>query len=319
MTEGGERTYVPRRVSHTGRVPVRSVDYRIRTWGSSDDPPIVLLHGARDQAVTFQFLVDAFERDRFVVAPDWRGHGGSGWTPGGYWLAEFVRDLDALLDVLLPGAAVPIVGHSMGGNVASLFAAVRPTRVTRLVSLDALGPPPSRSPVDLPAEMIRLLDAERRPAKHRVHPDLGSLASRLRRADPRLDAAHASFLAVATSHQVDGGFVRDGDPGFRSSLPTINDVAGWAGFWTRIVAPALILLAGDDRADSATRNDEEVARRVSHFPDARVRRIPATGHNLHHDAVEAVASVIEAFLDGADDGSILAARSETTVGEGRHK
>ena len=138
--------YEPQRPARSRWLDVRSVAYHVREWGTPGTKPLVLLHGARDASASFQF-VDALAEDWHVLAPDWRGHGLTGWTVGSYWQAEFVADLDALLDALLPGQAVALVGHSMGGNIGSLYAGARPARVERLVMLDALGDLLHRTPV----------------------------------------------------------------------------------------------------------------------------------------------------------------------------
>ena len=61
---------------------------------------ILFLHGTQDSSITFQFVVEHLRDDWCVVAPDWRGHGHSQWVSQGYWLHEFVADLDVLVDAL---------------------------------------------------------------------------------------------------------------------------------------------------------------------------------------------------------------------------
>ncbi len=77
-------------------MPVRNLSYHVRLWGQPSDarPPLVLVHGWMDVAASWQFVVDAMEEDRFIIAPDWRGFG---LTGGGgvdnYWLADYLADL----------------------------------------------------------------------------------------------------------------------------------------------------------------------------------------------------------------------------------
>src|SRR5271166_1405825 len=111
---------------------VRGIETHVRRWGpasSNSRAPLVLLHGWGDTGDTFQFLVDAFQEDRPAVALDWRGFGQSGWARDGYWFPDYLADLDEFLSQLLPGEPARIVGHSMGGNIASLYAGLRPERV----------------------------------------------------------------------------------------------------------------------------------------------------------------------------------------------
>src|SRR5262249_61373974 len=105
------------------------------------DPKLVLLHGWMDVSASFQFLVDALRGDWYVIAPDWRGFGLSQWVASGYWFPDYIADLEALVAQVSPDAPVNGVGHSMGGNVAGLYAGVRPARVAKLALLEGVGPP----------------------------------------------------------------------------------------------------------------------------------------------------------------------------------
>src|SRR5258706_374098 len=99
-----------------------------------------MLHGWMDVSASFQFLVDALRRDWRVIAPDWRGFGLSEWAKSdGYWFPDYFADLDRLLEHFQPDSPATLVGHSMGGNVAAMYAGIRPERVAKLVNLEGLG------------------------------------------------------------------------------------------------------------------------------------------------------------------------------------
>ena len=83
---------------------------------------------------TFQFLVDCFSADRTCIAIDMRGFGRTQRPDDGYWFPDYLADVDALLDQLAPDAPVDLIGHSMGGNIAMLYAGARPNRVRRTTS-----------------------------------------------------------------------------------------------------------------------------------------------------------------------------------------
>ena len=154
----------------------------------------MLLHGWMDCAASFQFLVDAFARERHVVAPDLRGFGGSAWQPDGYWFLDYVADLDALVDTLAPAGAIDLVGHSLGGNVAMLYGGVRPARVRRLVSLEGFGIPDEPSS-RAPDKVTAWLDALRKPPGFAPYASLAAVADRLQKNDPRLARDRALWLA----------------------------------------------------------------------------------------------------------------------------
>jgi len=176
--------YKEKRLSRSEFVPIRGLNYHVQTWEQPDTsataasagppqgrpapilPPLVLMHGWMDVAASYQFMVDAFSdafmQGRTIIAADWRGFGKTASAPGNgftdnFWYADYMADLDFLLDALYPDQSVDLVGHSMGGNVVMLYAGVRPTRVRRLVNLEGFGMPATQ-PLDAPARYAKWMD-----------------------------------------------------------------------------------------------------------------------------------------------------------------
>lgn len=108
-------------------------------WSNPGAPKVLCLHGWLDNAASFVPL-SAYLQDFDLLALDFAGHGFSAHRPANsrYYFAENIFDVDAVLDVL-GWDSCHLIGHSMGGGVASGFAAAMPERVNRLVSLDAAG------------------------------------------------------------------------------------------------------------------------------------------------------------------------------------
>ena len=91
-------------------------------WGNPDAPPLVLVHGGRDHARSWDWTAEALRKDWHVVAMDHRGHGDSDWvSDGNYRTEDMVYDLAQLIHQLGRGP-VTIVSHSMGGHVALRYA-----------------------------------------------------------------------------------------------------------------------------------------------------------------------------------------------------
>jgi pimeloyl-ACP methyl ester carboxylesterase len=126
------------------RLPINGLTYHVRHWGPDDAPLLLMLHGWMDSSASFQFTVDALRQSWHVLAPDWRGYGQSEWLNRRYWFADYYADLDYLLDRYSPDAPARIVGHSMGGAVASIYGGVRPERIAGLLMVDFLGLPPTK-------------------------------------------------------------------------------------------------------------------------------------------------------------------------------
>ena len=289
--------YRPRRTSRSQFVYLRGLACHVRVWGEPDDPPLLLLHGGRDASATFQFLVDALAGEWRAVAPDWRGHGRSGRAASPYAFSDYLADLDALLPALFGGRPVPIVGHSLGGNVACVYAGLRPERLTHLVSLDGFGVP-ERSSADAPDRLVRWLDSLAQDYPERLYPDLAAMAERLAAANPQLPADKALFMAEHLSRPAAGGFVWALDPAHRRPFAAPHRVAEWEACLRRIAAPTLWLGSGATFPPALDEEPGGLARRAA-LARAELRRIPGTGHNLHHDAPDAVAREIEEFLGRA--------------------
>src|SRR5680860_1086332 len=105
--------------------------------------PMLLLHGWLDNSDTFTHLAPELTRLGDVYAFDFAGHGHSGHRPPGqhYVLMDYVADLAELIELHFDADKTPLdlVGHSLGGIVAALYAAAFPERVRKLVLIDSLG------------------------------------------------------------------------------------------------------------------------------------------------------------------------------------
>jgi pimeloyl-ACP methyl ester carboxylesterase len=271
--------------------------YHVREWGSAGATPLFLLHGWMDVAASFQFLVDSFSRDWHVIAPDWRGFGLSEWRPEGYWFPDYYADLEALLDLYQPGAPAFLVGHSMGGVVASMYSGMRPDRVARLVSMEGLGLA-RHAPDQAPVRYAQWLDQLKEPPSFRPYSSLDEVAARLRKTNPRLTEERAAFLARHWAKRQDtGGFVLLSDPVHKTVNPYLFRIDEAIACWRRITAPVL-LVSGKLSEIPARMKDtpEQLAERKGAFRNRREIELDDAGHMMHHDQPEKVARAIEDFL-----------------------
>ena len=177
-------TYQPQRPFKSQHLMLRGLRHHVLTWGeaamaSADRAPLVMLHGWMDVGASFQFVVDELPADRLVVALDWRGFGLSERTASdSYWFPDYLADLDALLDAMFRAQEVDLLGHSMGGNVAMIYAGVRPAQVRRLVNLEGFGMPQT-DPARAPANYAKWLDELKQPAALRSYESVEAVARRL--------------------------------------------------------------------------------------------------------------------------------------------
>jgi pimeloyl-ACP methyl ester carboxylesterase len=288
------------------RVDLRGLDAHVLTWGDPAATKLFLLHGWMDVAASFQFLVDAFEREWYVIAPDLRGYGGSEWQPQGYWFPDYVADLEALLDVFAPNEAVHLAGHSLGGNVVLQYAGARPARARTVISLDGFGIRAEEAGV-APKKLARWLDALAAPAEFTAYKSLDAVADRLQKNNRRLPRDKALFLAAHWANAQPDGTVRlNSDPRHKLPFPTVYRLEETYAVWRNITAPTLWVAAEDSdipqwlgdppEGEAATDSLASVRRRFAHIPNGRLVTIADAGHMLHHDQPAAVAAAIEAIL-----------------------
>jgi len=269
-------------------------------WGpepSESLPPIFLLHGWLDSGETFQFMVDALRRDWPLVALDWRGFGRSEWPQQGYWFPDYLGDLDALLDVLSPGAPARLVGHSMGGNIACSYAGIRPERVRCVINLEGFGLARTSS-AQAPGRMRQWLDQLRTPAARKDYASFEELAAIVRFRYPRFSAAQAVFVAQVWG-QLDGtGRVRlAGDPRHHWVNPILYKREDTEACWHELRAPLLMLVGEESDHMERLGADGTAAAFRAIFPHIEIARVAGAGHMLHIEKPELVAPLVESYLD----------------------
>lgn len=290
--------YRPRRAARSSFVDARGLRHHVRRWGDPEAPPLVMVHGWMDVSASFQFVVDAFARERNVIAPDWRGFGLSARPQAdAYWFPDYLGDLDALLDALAPGAAVDLVGHSMGGNVAMIYAGVRPQRVRRLVNLEGFGMR-ATEPSQAPGRLREWLDELKAPARMRDYASRDEVAERLAKTNPRLASDKARWLAEHWSAPgAAGRFELLGDPAHKRVNPYLYRVDEILASWREIAAPVLLVAAAESEHWRRLSDSGEYRERLRAVPKLERATVERAGHMLHHDQPERVAALIEGFVD----------------------
>jgi pimeloyl-ACP methyl ester carboxylesterase len=298
--------YPIQKASRSEFVPIRHLRYHVRQWGTPDPniTPLVLLHGWMDVAASFQFVVDALQHQHWVIAPDWRGFGLTDAAQADtFWFPDYLADLDMLLDHYVAERPVHLVGHSMGGHVATLYAGVRPTRVRRLINLEGFGMPASR-PAQAPGRYAKWMDELK--SVHaggmdlKAYSSLEDVAQRLIKTNPRLGGDKAHWLAqhwARANHQGEWHIL--GHAAHKASSAQLFRVEEVQAIYERISAPMLCVVANTDSLNQWWNSKfslEEFKQRLQVVPHLTHAVIQDAGHMLHHDQPDAVAQLIEGFL-----------------------
>jgi pimeloyl-ACP methyl ester carboxylesterase len=281
--------------SRSDFIPVRGLRYHVRRWGDPSLPMVFLGHGWLDVSATFALAVQPMLSRFQVLCPDFRGFGHSQWPQDGYFFPDYVADFEAVIDHYSPGAPAHLVGHSMGAQIMSLYAGLRPQRCRKLVLIDGLFMPDM--PDSVTTKRFRYwLDEVKDLPKQKFYDSFEALAVRVRKQHPQLSEERALFIARCWGNEDGRGVISLlADPKHRMNGPGLYHSGESMDVWKNVTAPTLFLDAGKSPFRQAI-NSEELQRRRGCFRDRRDEVIEPAGHMIHFDAPEELGRRIADFL-----------------------
>lgn len=267
-------------------------------WGNRGKPPLLLVHGGRDHARSWDWTANALREDYHVVAMDHRGHGDSEWVSDGIYEAQdMIYDVAQLVHQL-DLAPVTIVAHSMGGDVSLRYAGTFPEQVRKIVSVEGLGPRPEmiakRDEVPLP-ERVREWIGNKRKASGRSPRRYASIEeafNRMIEENSYLTEDQARHLTIhGVNQNEDGTYSWKFDPHLNVWPVSLTSTETLASYWQRITCP-MLLLTGKDSWLNIPADDA----RLKLFNDLRFEEFENAGHWLHHDQFDRFIKVLREFL-----------------------
>ena len=268
------------------------IEQHVLLWNESQDdkPWLALVHGFLDSAWSWEHVAPLLTSSFKVIAPDLRGHGDSSNIGlGGYYhFVDYIADLKSLLNKVTH-APVCMVGHSLGGVIASFYAGIYPKEIQSLVLLEGLGP--SESSVPLPDRIVKWLDTWNTQSKrpNKTYASVSEAAKRLQKTDPLLSEDVAKRLAGKLTKPSNEHVVFKHDPLHmtRAPYPFLVDTA--AQFWQRIEAPTLLV---DGEKSRFKKEAHDTERRTSYFPNKSSKTVQNAGHWMQLHQPKAVADLI---------------------------
>jgi pimeloyl-ACP methyl ester carboxylesterase len=283
--------------------PVGDLELSYLVWGDRAKPPVVLVHGGKDHARNWDWTVKELLADYCVITPDMRGHGDSGRAiGGGYYGHSFVSDFAVFMDHLAEAGfamPLPLVGHSMGGNIILNYAAATACeKVTRLIAIEGLGA--SQSMYDKFAATPRAerlqkwVDKRRKIANRapRWYASPEEMVERMAGVHSNLRADQARHLALHAARQHPEGWTWKHDP-YTGFFPPVDMTApeDYSDVYKVITCPVLLM-----RGENSWADDPEKDGRIKAFQDARLINYADAGHWLHHDQFDAFIKDVKDFL-----------------------
>ena len=112
----------------------------ISSWGSKKNPLCLFLHGWMDNSASFESVISKLKKNWFCIAPDLRGFGKSKSKQVHFWFPEYLYDLDNVVKSYNK-KKINLIGHSMGANIAGLYAGINPNIINKLILIEGFGMP----------------------------------------------------------------------------------------------------------------------------------------------------------------------------------
>ena len=266
-------------------------------WGDPKAPAIILQHGLRDHARSWDWIAQPLAERFHVIAPDLRGHGDSDWAgPVGYTMAAFVLDLtDIVAASCLEQFA--FVGHSLGGAIGIRFAGAFPEQVAGICGIECVELPIVRDERREPLAFARRLrdwtqaERSRRRRTARSYPTRDHARARMAKGQETLDDETVAHLVQhALLADADGGWSWKYDNAARFRSP--DDAAGEDLDSCLAAISCPVLLAYGELSWIPV----PPAKRLAKLRDHRVVMFPRASHWLHHQARADFERELNSFL-----------------------
>jgi pimeloyl-ACP methyl ester carboxylesterase len=268
--------------------------------------PIVLIHGYAASLHWWDRLAPLLSKDHRVITLDLLGHGGSEKPSSGYAMEDQAALVAEALNQLRVQGAV-VVGHSMGGSVATALATQSSELVDRVVLVD------SRPDPDIGPGLPFL-------AKLGYVPVIGELANRVV-PDSAVKDEYAD--AFAPGFDLESGFENPDQvvDDYREMTYTSYDSshseadayieeAPLDERLTDAAVPVMVIFGNEDQLIDA---DEALAAFES-LPGLRTATIDGAGHSPHIENPEETARLIEEFAADAGDEMLAPAPESESAG-----
>ena len=263
-------------------------------WGDESKPPLILIHGTRDHARSWDRIAAALMDRYCIYAPDLRGHGDSQWSIGGeYSIIDYGLDIHALGEAIGRPPYV-VVGHSLGGGVALQYTGAFPEKVTKLVTIEGLGGLGWSAGQRRPAHvrMREWVESMRKLEARELHSysSIEAATERMVAANRHLSPELARHLTVEGVRQEGDGYTWKFDNFTHAGSPYEFNMEDARDLWNQIRCPILIIWGAESWGQRFKTLD------LSAFHDYRSVMVQQAGHWVHHDQFDEFIGLVNGFL-----------------------
>jgi len=268
--------------SSSGFVEADGLRLHYLDYGTAGRPAMICVHGGAAHGHWFDFVASGFSANYHVRALDWRGHGDSAWAdPPEYSYERFASDLVEVVEKLDLRDFV-LVGHSMGGMAALVYAATYPGRVGKLVVVDT-------TMHMAPERISEMREVGARQGSSYATREEFVARYRLRPAGTTAALAIIRHIAANATRQVDDGSWRHK---FDRNIYAQRISVDGLPYWKRIGIPALLV-----KGDRSLRITPQIVAAVKErCPHAERVEVSNSDHHVTLDNPSGFVHAVQAFL-----------------------
>jgi pimeloyl-ACP methyl ester carboxylesterase len=260
-------------------VRVRVGDIELSVLDEGRGRPVLFVHGFPLDHTMWREQLAALSGAYRVIAPDLRGFGGSGVTPGKVTMEHFADDLAGLLDALDVSEPVVLCGLSMGGYIAFQFWRKYATRLRALVLCDTKAAPDS---AEAAAQRLKLAELVLRTG-------VAVLSDSML---PKLFDQQTIFHRREVVESIQAVVLGSNAQGVAAAQRGMAERPDMRADLGRIAVPTLVIV-GESDAISPEAEMREIAAAI---PDAKLVVVPAAGHMSPLEQPEEVNPELLEFL-----------------------
>ncbi|CAI1878266.1 alpha/beta fold hydrolase [Serratia entomophila] len=264
----------------------------VTSWGKHAAPACLLIHGLDNNTHIWDTIATELSESFRVYTIDIRGHGESDWAnSNSYTLSTLINDIEQVRAYLSLSDFI-MIGHSLGGRIATYYTAEYPKYVKKLVLID-MAP-------EIGKNIIEKLQSDSR-SQPENFPNIQSCYTYMQSIYPLSNQSLLYNFCQHSFTQKNGYYTNKTDPAFKHKMFQLSDQEGYINplqdekIWDalpQISIPTLIIRGGF----SAVLSSQIANKMARDLPNANISIIERAGHAVMLDNPQQTAHAILNFI-----------------------